>query len=91
LVGRSTDLDQSRFAIGVGLIEADDRGIWFFGYDGVQGDGPRRLARFDPGTETVTELVSLEEGNPIAMAIGPDSVWILNYEGTLTRVDLIEG
>jgi hypothetical protein len=91
LVGRSTDLDQSRLAIGVGLIEADDRGIWFFGYDGVQGDGPTRLARFDPGSETVTELVSLEEENPIAMAIGPDSVWILNYEGTLTRVDLIEG
>jgi hypothetical protein len=90
LVDRSTPLDQSRLAIGVGLIEADERGIWFFGYDGVQGDGPVRLAVFDPGIDRVAELVELE-GNPVAMAIGPDSVWVLNYEGTLTRVDLIEG
>jgi hypothetical protein len=91
LVDRSSELDPARLSLGRMSLEADDTGIWFLGYDGVQGDGPVRLARFDPGTDTVTELVTLEEGNPVAMAIGPDSAWILNYEGTLTRVDLIVG
>ena len=90
LIGRSSELDPARLSLGRATLEADDTGIWFLGYDGLQGDGPVRLARFDPGTDTVTELVTLGEGNPVAMAIGPDSAWILNYEGTLTRVDLIE-
>lgn len=91
LLERSTDLDPSRFAIGLGYIETDDRGIWFLGYDGVHGGGAVRLDRFDPETDAVTELVELDEGCPVAMAVGPDSVWILSCEGTLTRVDLIEG
>jgi hypothetical protein len=91
LIGRSSELDPARLSFGRGTLEADDTGIWFLGYDGVQGDGPVRLAVFDPGIDRVAELVELEEGNPVAMAIGPDSVWVLNYEGTLTRVDLIEG
>jgi hypothetical protein len=94
LLNRSTDLDPSRFASCCGFIEADDRGIWFLGYDSVQGGGPARLALFDPGTDAVTELVTLDElyeESPVAMAVAPDSVWILHYEGTLTRVDLVVG
>jgi WD40 repeat protein len=91
LIDRSPDLDPARLSLGRMSLEADDTGIWFLGYNGVAGQGPNQLARFDPETDTVLELVALEEGNPVAMAVGPDSVWILHYEGTLTRIDLIEG
>ena len=43
---------------------------------------------FDPADGAVTELLELNGGTPVAMAIAPDSVWILNYEGTLTHVAL---
>jgi Tol biopolymer transport system component len=68
-----------------GSLEGDDRGIWFLG---VQPEGGTQLDVFDPTTGDVTELVALDEGNPVAMAVAPDAVWILNYEGTLTHVDL---
>jgi RNA polymerase sigma-70 factor (ECF subfamily) len=90
LIDRFFDLDPSRLSLGRMSLEADDRGIWFLGYNGVQGGGPVRLALFDPEADTVVELVALEEGNPVAIAVAPDSVWILNVEGTLTRVDLVQ-
>jgi hypothetical protein len=89
LIHRSTQLDPSTLALGRSSLESDDRAIWFLGYDGIDGAGPVRLAAYDPAADSVTELVRLNEGNPVAMAIAPDSIWILNYEGTLTRVDLI--
>jgi hypothetical protein len=85
------DLDPSRFALCCGFVEADDRAIWFLGHNGLEGEGPVRLTAFDPATDGVTELATLAEGNPVAMAVALDSVWILNYEGTLTKVDLISG
>jgi Tol biopolymer transport system component len=82
------ELDPSRFAFCCGFVEADDRGIWFLGYDGTTGGTERRLDLFDPATGEVTELAAFDEGNPVAMAMAPDGVWILNYEGTLTHVEL---
>ena len=88
VIDRSSELDPKRLSPrGVGL-ETDDRAIWFLGYNGLEGGDPVRLAAFDPAAEEVTELATLRNGNPVAMAIAPDSVWILNYEGTLTKVDL---
>jgi dipeptidyl aminopeptidase/acylaminoacyl peptidase len=88
LVERSPSLDPSRYAICCGFIEADDRGIWFIGLDGRTGSGKPRLDLFNPESGEVSELVTLGEGTPVAMAVSPDAVWILNYEGTLTHVDL---
>jgi WD40 repeat protein len=89
VVEGSTELDPSRFAFCCGFVEADDRGIWFIGFDGRTGGGERRLDLFDPSTGEVTELVDLDGDNsPVAMAVAPDGVWILNYEGTLTHVRL---
>jgi hypothetical protein len=88
VTGGGQALDPSRYALCCGFVEADDRGIWFLGYDGVQGAGPVRLTLFDPATDAVTEVVTLGDGNPVAMAVALDSIWILNYEGTLTRIDL---
>lgn len=84
-------LDPTRFAFCCGFVEADDRGIWFLGHDGIQGERPVRLTLFDPAIDALTELVTLGDENPVAMAVAPDSVWILNYEGTLTKVDLTQG
>jgi hypothetical protein len=88
VIDRSSELDPKRLSPrGLGL-ETDDRAIWFLGYNGLEGGDRIRLAAFDPGADEVTELATLREGNPVAMAIAPDSVWILNYEGTVTKVGL---
>jgi hypothetical protein len=84
----SPELDPSRYASCCGFVEADDRGIWFIGFDGVTGGDERRLGVFDPATGEAAALVGLDQGSPVAMAVAPDAVWILNYEGTLTHVRL---
>ena len=91
VMGGRQALDPSRYALCCGFVEADDRGIWFLAHDGIQGEGPVRVTLFDPAIDAVTELVTLGDENPVAMAIASDSVWILNYEGTLTKVDLTQG
>ena len=70
-----------------GFLEADDRGIWFLSPDPDAGSG-RRLLLFDPETGKITDLVTMDEGDAVAMAVAPNAIWILNYEGTLTHVDL---
>src|SRR5262245_4768815 len=70
-----------------GFLEADDRGIWFLSPD-PRGGSVRRLMLFDQEAGEATKLVDVAEGEPVAMAVAPNAVWILNYEGTLTRVEL---
>jgi Tol biopolymer transport system component len=77
----------ARYADCCGFLEGDDRGIWFVTADSNGGPDPG-LVLFDPASAEVTELATLDEGSPVAMAVAPDSVWILNYEGTLTHIDL---
>ena len=70
-----------------GFAEADDRGIWFLTTGSPESPG-QPLKLFGPATGEVRELALVDEGTPVAMAVAPDSVWILNYEGTLTHVAL---
>jgi Tol biopolymer transport system component len=61
---------------------AGEIGVWFL---------PSRAAvhRFDPSSQRVDVSVRLDrDSTPIAMAVAPGSVWVLNYEGTVTRVGL---
>lgn len=61
---------------------AGESGVWFL---------PSRAAvhRFDPSSQRVDVSVRLDrDSTPIAMAVAPGSVWVLNYEGTVTRVGL---
>lgn len=88
VVDGSPDLDPALFSDCCMTLGVDERGIWFLGYDGVRGKGPVRLDLFDPATGTVLELVELGEGTPVAMAVAPEGVWVLNYEGTLTHIAL---
>jgi Tol biopolymer transport system component len=75
-----------RFSDCCGFVEADDRGIWFLNLAANGKD--RALSLFDADTGVARELAVLDEGTPVAMAVAPDSVWLLSYEGTLTHVDL---
>jgi hypothetical protein len=76
-----------RFGDCCGFLEADDRGIWFLSPN-LEGGSGRVLNVFDPTNGEATALATLNEGTPVAMAVGPDAVWVLNYEGTLTHVGL---
>jgi dipeptidyl aminopeptidase/acylaminoacyl peptidase len=75
-----------RFSDCCGFLEGDDRGIWFLSL-APNGTDPT-LNLFDPATGDAAGLVELDQGSPVAMAVAPDAVWILNYEGTLTHVRL---
>jgi Tol biopolymer transport system component len=86
VLDRSPELDQSRYALCCGFVAGDDRGLWFVGFDGRTGGGVRRLDLYDPDSGVVSELAELPDGNPVAMAVGGDGVWILNYEGTVTHL-----
>ena len=74
-----------RFGDCCGFVEADESGIWFLSL--APNGTDRQLNVFDPASGEATALVELQ-GSPVAMAVAPDAVWILNYEGTLTHVDL---
>lgn len=76
-----------RFAACCEFVEADSRGMWFLSPDPDRRTG-QLLQVFDPDTGEARELATLDEGTPVAMAVEPDALWILNYEGTLTQVRL---
>ena len=80
LLGEAVQLPE---ALAAGLLVADDRGLWFLGYDGRTGVVPRRLSLFDPETGEVQIFVDV----PGVAPVGPSSVWILDYHGMLTRID----
>jgi dipeptidyl aminopeptidase/acylaminoacyl peptidase len=78
-----------KFSDCCGFVEADEAGVWFLNLANLAENGTDRvLSLFDPDTHLAQELALLEEGTPVAMAVAPDAVWILNYEGTLTHVEL---
>jgi hypothetical protein len=72
------------------MIDAAFGAVWFFG-PGPDGSGTV-IARMDPANEEVESVVSLlQELGPIDMAVTPDSLWVVNHEGSITRMDLIYG
>jgi streptogramin lyase len=75
-------------ALAAGLLTSDERGLWFLGYNGRTGSGPRTLSLLDPETGQVQTFVDVPGIAPNAMAVGPDAVWILDYHGALTRIEL---
>jgi len=63
---------------------AGEGGVWFLGPS-----HRARVSRFDPDTGGIDVSVNLDrDSTPIAMAVAPGSIWVLNYEGTVTRVSL---
>ncbi|HET7309323.1 MAG TPA: hypothetical protein VFJ54_04265 [Actinomycetota bacterium] len=61
-----------------------DGSVWFLDPSDRSG-----VHRFDPIAGRVDLSVDIRSGStPIAMAVASDSVWVLNYEGTVTRIGL---
>jgi hypothetical protein len=72
------------------MIDAAFGAVWFFGPD-PDGSGTV-IARLDPATAEVDSVVTVPaELAPIDMAVTPDSLWVVNYEGSITRMDLTYG
>jgi hypothetical protein len=72
------------------MIDAAFGAVWFFGAD-PDGSGTV-IAQLDPGTAEVEPVVTVPpELGPIDMAVTPDSLWVVNHEGSITRMDLIYG
>lgn len=82
------DVVQLPDALAAELLVADERGLWFLGYNGRTGEGPRKLSLFDPETGEVRTFVDVPGIAPNALAVGPSSVGVLDYHGTLTRIEL---
>jgi dipeptidyl aminopeptidase/acylaminoacyl peptidase len=72
---------------GFGII-AGAGGVWFFGYDDTVDSAPSFLERFNPMTNEFDASLEFPNLGPIALALAPSSVWIVNLNGSVTRVDL---
>jgi Tol biopolymer transport system component len=73
-----------------GFIVPDESGIWFAAYPGPggNGSGPDVLTRLDASTGSIHPYFELPSG-PIAGVALAGVLWILNYEGSVTRIDLL--
>jgi Tol biopolymer transport system component len=60
--------------------------IWWSEYPGGNGVRPDDLASFDPVAGVVQEYDVQTVG--IAGAASSDAIWVLNYDGSVTRIDL---
>ncbi|HYY09008.1 MAG TPA: hypothetical protein VFA25_10445, partial [Actinomycetota bacterium] len=69
-----------------GFLVPDETGFWYGAYPGGNGNRPDRLARMDPTSGEITDYMELHGG--IAAAVLNGSLWTLNYDGTVTRIDL---
>jgi hypothetical protein len=72
---------------GTSMVSGDGE-IWFVGYDPDDVDALPTLHRYDPVAGQVDVSVELENPEPIALALGGEALWVLNYDGSVTRVDI---
>jgi hypothetical protein len=74
-------------AIHYASLVAAEGGLWFVG-SGSSGEGSATIARLNLAAGRVDVSFDPPE-SPIALAAAPGSIWVLNYEGSVTRVDLL--
>jgi DNA-binding beta-propeller fold protein YncE len=72
--------------IGYGaLLRPGEGGLWFF--SGTEKNPV--LQRFDPGQGAVDVTIDLPpDATPIDLMLSPGAAWVLDYEGSLTRIAL---
>ena len=63
------------------------REVWFAAYPGGDGGVGDTLARLDPATGEI-EYFERVDPSGIAATLGPDAIWTLSFDGTVTRIDL---
>jgi hypothetical protein len=75
--------------IGYGaLLRAGEGGLWYFGRE----DGKAAIQRFDPAQGAVDVTIELPpDSTPVDLALSPGAAWMLDYNGTLTRIELSSG
>jgi YVTN family beta-propeller protein len=56
----------------------------------VDNGGDGTVSRIDPRTERVKRTIRVD-GAPYGMAVGPDGVWVGNYDSAITRIDQDNG
>lgn len=72
------------------LLDMEESGIWG---RGLRSTGDPGVVRFQPQSGRVDTWVPLPEdtGEPIALAVAPGSVWVVNHEHGVTRIELRRG
>lgn len=73
--------------IGGWSLIGGEGGVWFVGYEPDDESVPATVDRLNAVTGEVDLSVDPPE-RPIAMAMATGSIWLLNYEGSVTRIDL---
>jgi len=64
--------------------------VWFGAYPRGDGVRPDRLARLDPATDSIEYYMEVG-GTDAVFAPATRTIWIMGFDGTLTRVDLNGG
>jgi hypothetical protein len=85
LAGEPLPFDPGRFPRSFVLMGT--REIWFAAYAGSDGGSGDTLARLDPATGAIQYFDEVDAGG-IAATLGPDAIWTLSFNGTVTRIDL---
>jgi streptogramin lyase len=83
---RGEPISVSAWITGVTLVPGEG-GLWFAGYPQHQADGDPAVYRIDSAGELTMVPVEKSE-DTVAMAVGSGAVWVLTYQGTITRIDL---
>lgn len=85
LVGESISFEPERFPRS--FVLATGWEVWFGAYPGGNGVRPDRLARLDPATGVIEYFIEAG-GTDAVFAPETRTIWILEFDGSLTRIDL---
>lgn len=70
-----------------GFLTAADSGFWYAAYPGKNGNAADQLTHLDPVTGRITTY-PLRTGGAITAAADGNTLWLLRFDGTVTRVYL---
>jgi Tol biopolymer transport system component len=77
-----------------GFIVPANSGFWYAAYPGRNGNGGDLPSRLDPVTGDITNyspttgFLSLRDSQAITAAASGNTLWLLGFDGTVTRIDL---
>jgi hypothetical protein len=69
------------------FVLGTDREVWFGAYPGGDGNRPDHLARLDPATGAIEYFIEAG-GTDAVFAPETRTIWVLEFDGSLTRIDL---